>query len=149
MKKTLLLIATMAVLFALSALNMTAQADTAAGGVKKVPPFLIMGKLPHLTKMLMQQWDSPELNLSADQKSKLLVVREETIGAVKRIGKEIAPLEQQVADGIFADKTPEELQPLVKQVADLKSEATMVHLRCIHETRVILSKEQLKTLMGK
>ncbi len=149
MKKNLLLFTVMAILLGLSTLNMTALADGAENGVKETPPFLITGKLPHLTKMLMQQWDSPELNLTADQKSRLLMVREETIGAVKRLGKELAPLEAQVADGIFADKSPADLESLVRQVAELKSEATMVHLRCIAQTRAILDARQLKILTGR
>jgi hypothetical protein len=105
-----------------------------------------MGKIPHLTKMLMQQWDNPELNLQDEQKTKLLKVRKATISGVRRIGGEIAPLEQQVAEEIFSGKTPEELASTVQRIAELKTEATMLHLQCIYQTGNILNKQQLSFL---
>ena len=151
MKKSALLIAVFVMAFSLSVGNLMAQGNNSpagAGKQKKTTPFLITGKLPHLTKMLMQQWDNPELNLQDAQKSKLLVVREETISGVRRIGGEIAPLEKQVAEGIFAGKTPDELGPIVQEIAGMKAEATMLHLRCISNTSEILDKQQLDFLIN-
>jgi hypothetical protein len=91
--------------FSLSAVNLMAQGDNASAGngkQKKESPFLITGKLPHLTKLLKQQWDNPALHLSDTQKSKLLVVRKETVAGTQKLGVEIAPLEKQVAEEIFA-----------------------------------------------
>ena len=136
-------------LFSLSAVDLRAQGDNASAGngkQKKDSPFLITGKMPHLTKLLIQQWDNPALQLSDTQKSKLLVVREETIAGVQKLGREIAPLEKQVAEEIFAGKTPGELSPFVQTIAGLKAEATMVHLRCIYETSAILDQQQLDFL---
>jgi len=136
-------------IFAISTTGGMVQANPAPAGMKKqtkTSPFLIVGKLPHLTKMLMQQWDNPKLNLSAPQKSKLLVVRKETISAVRSLTQKITPLENQVAEGIFAGKTTDDLLPLVKTISDLKSEATMVHLRCIYNTSRILTEQQLAFL---
>ncbi len=133
------------VIFSLSATNLMAQ-ETGNAKAKNSPPFLITGKMPHLTKLLMQQWDNPELHLSAEQKGKLLVVRKETIGGVKKLGQKIAPLEQQVADGSTAGKSPDELKSLVQTIAGLKAEATMVHLRCIYNTSTILDQQQLAFL---
>ncbi|WP_457574811.1 Spy/CpxP family protein refolding chaperone [Desulfolithobacter sp.] len=116
------------------------------GHQKQAPPFLITGKLPHLTKLLMQQWDNPNLNLSEEQKSKLLVVRKKTIGAVRQIGPKVAALEKQVVEGIFAGKSPEELRSQVEAIARMKTRATMVHLQCIHDTRNILTDAQLDLL---
>ena len=96
----------------------------------------------------MQQWDDPEFNLTDEQKSKLLVVREETISGVQGISREIAPLEQQVAKGIFSGKTADELGPLVQAIAGLKAEATMIHLRCLYDTREILDKQQLDFIIN-
>ena len=146
-KTRIVLVTVLLVIFSLSATNLMAQ-GAGNGKAKNSPPFLITGKMPHLTKLLMQQWDNPELHLSAEQKSKLLVVRKETIGGVQKLGQQIAPLEQQVADGSLAGKTPEELQALVQTVARLKTEATMVHLRCIYNTGNILDKQQLDFLYG-
>jgi hypothetical protein len=116
------------------------------GTQKNSPPFLITGKLPHLTKLLMQQWENTELHLSDEQKGKLLVIRKETISSVQSLGKEIGTLEKQVVEGSLSGKTPEEMQALVQDIAKLKSEATMVHLRCIYNTSNILDKKQLDFL---
>ncbi len=134
-----------------STTNLMAQGDNSSaekGGSKKSPPFLITGKMPHLTKLLMNEWDNPKLNLSTEQKEKLLVVRKETIAGVQTLTKKISPLEEQVAEGIFAKQTPEELSSLVQTIAKLKAEATMVHLLCIYNTSEILDTQQLEFLMN-
>lgn len=115
----------------------------------KQSPFLITGQLPHLTKLLMKQWDNPALNLSEEQKTKLLVIRTETISGVRALGPQVSTLQKQVTDGIANGKTPAELQPTVTQLADLKAEATMLHLNCIYKTSAILDKQQLQILTKK
>ena len=146
-KTRVALLTVLLVIFSLSAGNLMAQ-GAGNGKQKNNSPFLITGKMPHLTKLLMQQWDNSELNLSDEQRSKLLVERKETIGDVQKLGQEIAPLEKQVADGIFSGKTPDELQSLVKTIAGLKAEATLVHLRCIYNTSNILNQQQLDFLIN-
>lgn len=146
-----LLIALLAVAFSFSATSLLAQEDnpsTEKGVSSESSPFLITGKMPHLTKLLMKQWDNPKLNLSTEQKDKLLMVRKETIAGVKTLTKKITPLEEQVAEGIFAQQTPEGLSSLVQNIAKLKTEATMVHLRCIYDTSGILDTQQLEFLMN-
>ncbi len=133
------LLTVLLVLLSLSAVNVMAQGS---GKQKSSPPFLINGKMPHLTKLLMQQWDNTDLPLSDTQKSKLLVVRKDTIGGVQKLGKEIAALENQIAEGSLSGKTPEELGSMVQAVAKLKTEATMIHLHCIYNTRKILDQQQ-------
>lgn len=133
------LITTLLLLFFLSAVNGMAQAN---GKQQNSPPFLITGKMPHLTKLLIQHWDNTELHLSDTQKSKLLVIRKETIEGVQKLSKEIAVLESQIAEGSLSGKAPEELGSMVQAVAKLKTEATMIHLRCIYNTRRILDQQQ-------
>lgn len=133
------LLTALLILFSLSVANVMAQQTEKQ---KNSPPFLITGKMPHLTKLLMQQWDNTELHLSDAQKSKLLVVRKDTIGGVQKLGKEIAALENQIATGSLSGKTPDELQAMVLTVASLKTEATMIHLRCIYNSRNILNQQQ-------
>ncbi len=139
-----LTIALMVLTLSLTAVSCMAEGK---GQHKKDSPFLITGKMPHLTKMLMQQWDNTTLHLTDEQKTKLLVVRKETISGAQKLGKEMKPLENQVAEGSRSGKTPEELQPLVQSVAKLKADATMVHLSCLYNTRAILTTEQLELLM--
>ena len=112
-------------------------------------PFLITGKLPHLTKLLMHQWDNPTLHLTKDQKTKLLVIRTETISGVQTLSPQVAMLQQQVTTGITNGKTPSELKSTVEQLAQLKAEATMLHLNCIYKTNAILDKQQLDVLTQK
>jgi hypothetical protein len=99
--------------------------------------------------MLMQQWDNSALQLTNEQKEKLLVVRKDTISGAKKLGGEIAGLEQQVVEGISSGKTPVDLKGLVDQIAGLKAQATMLHLACIFNTKKILNKDQLAVLTNK
>ena len=128
----------------LTAANCMAQGK---GQQKKDSPFLITGKMPHLTKLLMQQWDNADLHLTDEQKSKLLIVRKETIGGAQKLGKEITPLENQVALASLSGKTPDEQQTLIQSIAKLKAEATMIHLRCLYNTSAILDEKQLEFLI--
>ncbi len=126
----------------------TAVASSTASKMPKIAnkPFLITGQLPHYTPMLMKVWDDPELGLSDKQKRWLKVVREETIHDIRRIAQKTASLERQVANGIKTGMEPDQLLPTVKEIAALKTEATMVHLKCIYDTRKILTEQQLKWL---
>ncbi len=110
-------------------------------------PFLITGKLPHLTIYLMRQWDNPKLALTPEQKEKLLMIRHRTMSEVKSLAKQILALEDQVVQGMNAGKTPAELAPLVRKIAALKTKATMIQLRCIQETKKILTPEQMEFLL--
>ncbi len=136
------LITLLFMVFSLSAIFVMADGNKQP----KNSPFLITGKLPHPTKLLMQQWDNEELHLSKEQKTKLLVVRKETMGNVQKLGKEITELEQQVVDGSLGGKSPEELRSLVQKIGQLKGEATIVHLNCIHTTNTILDQQQFDFL---
>lgn len=144
-KTRITLVTALLLIFSLLAVNLMAQ-EAGNGKQNNSPPFLITGNMPHLTKLLMQQWDNMELHLSDEQKIKLLVVRKETIGGVQKLGREIEPLEKQVVEGSLSGKTPEELQSIVQAIAGLKAEATMLHLRCIYNTSSILDQNQLEFL---
>lgn len=147
MKRIIVLSVVMLMLFSLSATHVMAQ-GAGNGKQKSSPPFLITGKLPHFTKLLMQQWDNVKLDLTDEQKSKLLVVRKETIAGAQKLDREIAPLEKQVVEEIFNGKKPDELQSIVQAIAELKVEATMLHLRCIYSTRSILDQQQVDFLIN-
>ncbi len=150
-KNAVILIATATLLFLYSSMSLCAQSGRKAKTPllkKQAMPFLITGKLPHLTGILMKQWDSPKLGLTGKQKRWLMVVRKETIADVMRLAKQVSALEKQVVKGINSGKEPDELYPLVKQIAKLKTEATMVHLKCIYDTRKILTPEQMQWLMN-
>jgi hypothetical protein len=62
--------------------------------------------------------------------------------------RKAAALEKQIVTGCLAGNSPKELQPLVQALANYKTQASLVHLKCIDDTRRILSPEQMKTLMA-
>jgi hypothetical protein len=121
-----------------------------SGATMKPParmPFLVDGKMPHLTGILKQHWDDPELLLTPEQKVVLLTIRKSTLSAVMGLVKELDQLESSLAEQAMAAVPPDQLAPLVDKISDLKTEATMVHLRCIHDTMEVLDDRQLATLL--
>lgn len=143
LKKGIVFVTTVLLVFSLSSGNLLAQGK---GMQKNRAPFLITGKLPHMTKLLMQQWDNTVLQLSEEQKSELLIIRKETIDSAQELAKKIGALEDQVVEGSLSGKKPEKLKSLVQDIAKLKTEATMVHLHCIYKTSKILDSRQLDFL---
>lgn len=111
-------------------------------------PFLVNAEgLPHMTKMLVQNWDKAALGLNKEQKEKLLVVRKETLGAVKKIKQQLTPLEEEVVEAMIDSEDPKSVETQLTQISKLKLEATKVHLKCIAETTAILSEEQVVFLL--
>jgi len=114
----------------------------------KGSPFLVNSDgLPHMTKLLIQNWDKAKLGLSAEQKEKLLVVRTETLKAVKKIKQQLKPLEATVAEAMIDREAPKSVDKTLEEIAKLKLEATRVHLKCISQTTAILSEEQVAFLL--
>ena len=50
------------------------KCNTKVAKKKKSSPFLILGKIPHLTKMIMQNWNNSLLALSSVQKEQLMKI---------------------------------------------------------------------------
>jgi len=138
MKKTLLTLLTATMLLTGSSTLLNAnQSDKAA------KPFLIQGKLPHLTMMVKILWDDEDLALTPEQKTKLLTIRKHTMGMAKTLKIQIIKLENEVVKRSNGNAKPASLKALVDAIAKLRAEATMVHLDCIYDTRMILSEDQL------
>ncbi len=114
---------------------------------KKNSPFLIIGKMPHLTKMVKMNWD--RLELSQTQKDELLKIRKETMSNIMRLKPQIKRLEKEVAKSTMLGDTPQSLKEKVDQIAKLKAEATMVHINCIYQTKKVLTPKQLKMILPK
>jgi len=114
----------------------------------KNSPFLINSEgLPHMTKLLVLNWDKNGLGLTAEQKEKLLVVRKETLSAVKAIKQQLKPLEGEVAEAMIDRENPKSVENQLTQIANLKLEASRIHLKCIAQTTAILSEEQVAFLL--
>jgi len=110
-------------------------------------PFLLNSRaLPHMTKVLVENWDKGTLALSVEQKEKLLVVRKETITTVKSIKKKIKVLEAEIIEIVVDGEDLKNANSKIDEVAGLKSEATRAHLKCIADTVEILNDEQMELL---
>jgi len=144
-KKSLLVLAALTIVLSLSTSPLLAQSSTPAAGKKPQKPFLIT-TLPHPAIALMSHLDDPALQLTAKQKDELLAIRKQVIATVQKIGKQVFPLEKQVAKGILSGKTPDELSGLVQKIAGLKAEATMVQLRCLYTFKNALDQQQFDIL---
>lgn len=111
-------------------------------------PFLINQEaLPHMTKLLIQNWDKATLGLSEEQKDKLIDVRVDTMSAVRKIKKQVKVLEADIIEALVDGENPKSVHAKVDEVAKLKAEATKVHLKCISDTIGILSEEQLELIL--
>ena len=113
---------------------------------KQQKPFLIQGKLPHLTMMVKMLWNDEDLALTPKQKEALLKIRKETISQAQMLGRQIFKLENQIVEASNHGANPENLKDDVFKLAELRAKATMVHLECIYNTRKILTKDQLYIL---
>ncbi len=146
MKKIVLMLTAAATLaFATTPMPATGHSPKAAKKMQKMQkPFLILGKMPHLTKLVMMHWD--DLGLSDEQKEKLTQIRKETMGAVKSLKPKIMKLENEVAKATMEGADPDSLKAKVDEIAKLKAEATMAHIKCIYNTQKVLTPEQLAKL---
>ena len=114
----------------------------------KASPFLINSdNLPHMTKLLIQNWDKAKLGLTPEQKEKLLKVRKETITGVKKIKQQLQPLEAEVFEAMIDREDPNSVDKQLGKIAKLRLEATKIHLKCITDTTAILSDEQIAVIL--
>lgn len=120
------------------------QTDSKINALKNSPFLINIDTLPHLTKILMRNWDKEALNLSKEQKEKLLVVRKETMTGVKKIKQALKPIESEIVDLMYDGADLKTIQPKVDKVAKLKKQATMIHLKCLKDTIEILNDEQIE-----
>jgi Spy/CpxP family protein refolding chaperone len=109
-------------------------------------PFLIQGKLPHYAMMLKMMWDDKDLNLTPKQKEKLLKIRKETVSKAKELNKKIIALENKIVKESKTGAKPASMKGDVYKLAKLRANATMIHLKCIYNTRKILTQDQLDIL---
>lgn len=111
-------------------------------------PFLLNSEeLPHLTKLLLNNWDKAALGLTDEQKEKLLVVRHETLSAIKEIKQKVQALEAEIIETMVDGEPLEETYPKLEAVAKLKVEATKVQLKCLKRSMKILNDAQIEFLL--
>ena len=123
------------------------QTDRKLNALKNSPFLMNIDALPHLTKILMHHWDKEALNLSKEQKEKLLVVRKETMTGVKKIKQALKPLQSEIMDLMYEGADLKLLQPKVDEVAKLKAQATMIHLKCLKDSIEVLTDKQMEYIL--
>ncbi|WP_457746233.1 Spy/CpxP family protein refolding chaperone [Sulfurimonas sp.] len=133
-------------LMATTLLTTVGTTTLSAAQKQQAKPFLIQGKLPHLTMMVKAMWDDKDLALTSAQKKELLKIRKKTITAAKSLNKKIMMLEDQVVLASNVGENPKKLKKDVYDIATYRAQATMVHLECIYNTRKVLTQEQLDIL---
>ncbi len=112
----------------------------------KTSPFLLNGSnFPHLTKILIQNWD--KIGLSEEQKKKLLLIRKETLIGVKVIKKKLATLEAEVVEMAVDGEDVAKVKPKLEEIAKLKVEATIIQYNCLTGSIEIMNDEQLEKLL--
>jgi len=124
------------------------QTNGKMNSLKNSPFLMNQSRLPHLTKILMENWEKGSLNLSDEQKSKLLIVREETLSGVKKVKKALRSLETEVIElTVDEDSKLKKIQSKVEEIAKLKAEATMIQIKCLRDSVAVLTEEQLELLL--
>ena len=138
MKKTLI-----SLLAATMLLTGSTTLLSASQGKNQTKPFLIQGKLPHLTMLVKILWDDEDLALTPKQQEELILIRQHTMASVNTLKVKIIKLEAQVVKASADGKKPTDMKKMVNEIAALRAKATMTHLECIYNTRAVLSADQL------
>jgi len=107
----------------------------------KGSPLLL--RLPNLMRVLTMHVDDAKLALTAEQKAKLDAGRNERMPKMMKYKTDIAALKKEIAQGSKAGATVSELKAKVEKLGALKTEATLLKLKCIQDTKAILSKDQM------
>ena len=118
------------------------QTNGKMNALKSSPFLLNQEEFPHLTKILIENWDKAKLGLNDEQKTKLLVVRKETMSGVKKIKKLLKPLEESVLEMMYDEEELSNIQAKIEKIAKLKAQASGVHMKCIKDTLEILTEDQ-------
>ena len=105
--------------------------------------FLIPKNLPFSMGLVLHHPQSSTLNLTKEQKDKLVKVKAETVPNVTKMAKEIKNLELSLVKQITQEaKKASELDELVDTIAQKKATLTKAHLKCIETVRDTLTQEQ-------
>jgi len=123
------------------------QTNGKLNSLKNSPFLMNQDALPHLTKILVENWSKGSLGLTDEQKKKLLVVRKETMSGVKKIKKELQVLESEIIEMSVDGEDLAKIEPKVQEVAKLKAKATMIQLKCLKDSIEILNDEQMEMIL--
>jgi hypothetical protein len=116
---------------------------------QKISPFLISKGLPHMTKLVMMNWDNPELNLTKEQKKRLTLVKKETMKGVKSVKPKAIKLEKEIKKLTLHGGNIKKINSLIDKLANIKAKASKIHVKCIQDTKAILNKKQLHIIVAR
>ena len=71
------------------------------------------------------------------------------MGGVKAVKPQIMQLQQKIKKMTMSGADTAKITPLIDEVAKLKADASKVHVQCIHDTKNILTQEQVAYLLGR
>ena len=110
--------------------------------------FLIPKNLPFLAGLTLHHPQSSTLGLSKKQIEAIQKIAKATVPKVLKKAKDIKMLELKLAQNIAIDtNTPESQYEIVDAISKLRTDLTKAHLKCIHDVRAILTKEQYQKLL--
>ncbi len=112
-----------------------------------IKPFLIKRGLPHFVIIIQKNWNNPTLALSKKQKKRLNIVKKTTLAKLKKYIRIVNIMQKKIVTASLKGVKPRDLKNLVNKLAKEKKEATMIHLKCIYNTKKILTKKQYKYLL--
>lgn len=114
----------------------------------KSSPFLMnQDSLPHLTKILLENWTKGTLNLTDEQKEKLLRVRQDTLIGVKKIKKILSNLEPEIIEMVVDNQDRFKIERKLKEVASLKVKASLIQFKCLQDSIKNLNDKQIDLLL--
>jgi hypothetical protein len=110
--------------------------------------FLIPYNLPHFLGLIMHHGGADTLKLSTAQKEALFKQQKKILPSIMQKAKEIKKMEVEIARSLVEGKgNMDTMFPLVDNIAKAKTELTKMHLRCLDQVRMELSKEQYQKLI--
>ena len=66
---------------------------------------------------------------------------------VKKIKQALKPLQSEIMDLMYDGADLKLLQPKVDEVAKLKAQATMIHLKCLKDSIEVLTDKQMEYIL--
>ncbi|GEM_PF-2165182 len=104
--------------------------------------------LPNLMLIISKHENDPKLALTAEQKEKLAAARKERMPLMNKYKEEAMRLKKEIARESLSGSAQSKLKEKVEKLAKVSTDATMLKLRCIDETKAILTPAQMDYIMS-
>ena len=105
--------------------------------------FIITDNLPHVFLLVMTPREPAGMNLSEDQKQRLISLRTYYVGKIMRTIKTIKAMEMEARYRIYVNlETPDKVKELVDEIERRRRQLTDLNIDCIIETRNAFTEKQ-------